>query len=309
MQRILFVLVGALVLGAAPGPRSSADESVASTSLGTLVAEDRLGELEQRIRAGVPPEAGLMAAVRHDSADALRLVLELGADPKGRQASRALMRAKRQGLDRVARVLTQAGANLEGRDPDGRTLLILAVQETDVGRVRHLLTEGADVNARSNVGTTVLMEAVATQRRRNLKALLDSGAEIEAEDRDGWTALEWAVRLENVEAVRLLLLRGANPDHVDRLGWTPLLLASVQANPVVVHELLARGASPNLRTPAVGTALIRGVYGANREVIRQLLAYGADRRPGFGGRTAFEWARALGRTELTGLLVVGERRP
>ena len=115
--------------------------------------------------------------------------------------------------------------------------------------------------------------------------------------------------MENVEAVRLLLLRGANPDHVDRLGWTPLLLASVQANPVVVHELLARGASPNLRTPAVGTALIRGVYGGNREVIRQLLAYGAGRRPGFGGRTAFEWARALGRTELTGLLVVGERRP
>ena len=153
------------------------------------------------------------------------------------------------------------------------------------------------------------MEAVAARRRRNLKAILGSGVEIDAEDRDGWTALEWAVRLADVEAVRLLLSHDADPNHIDRLGWTPLLLASAQGDPGVVHELLARGAKPSLRTPTIGTALIRGVHGGNREVVRQLLAYGADPRPAFGGRTAFEWAQALGRTELADGLVVGERRP
>ncbi len=308
MRRTALILVGVLILGAVLCARSSAQESAASDSLGTLVAEGRLAELEERIRSGVPPEAGLMAAVRYDSEEALQLVLELGADLDGLQASRALLRAKRQGLDRTADVLTQAGGSLDGRDPDGRTLLILAVQQEDVPRVRALVGEGADVNARSNVGTTVLMEAVTTRRRRILKLLLGSGAEINAEDRDGWTALSWAVRSENLEAVSLLLSQGADPNPIDRLGWTPLLLASAQASPVVVHELLARGADPNLSTPAVGTALVRAVYGGSREVLSQLLAYRADRRPAFGGRTAFEWARALERTELVGLLVVRERR-
>lgn len=204
MQRVSFILAGALILGGATGVRSSGDDAERGPSVAALVAEGRLGELEQRIREGLPPEAGLMAAVRYDSEEALRLVLELGADQNGLRASRALLRAKRQGLDRAARILNEAGVDLEGTDSYGRTLLILAVQEEPVSRVRSIAAEGADVNARSNVGTTALMEAVVSGWRRKVKALLGSGADIEAEDRDGWTALAWAVRAEDVDIARLL---------------------------------------------------------------------------------------------------------
>ncbi|MCP4201035.1 MAG: ankyrin repeat domain-containing protein [bacterium] len=302
MQLIPFILTGVLVLAGAAGTGPSADGSGGAPSVATLVGEGRLDELQQTIHEGLPPEAGLMAAVRHDSEDALRLVLQLGADPKGLQASRALLRARRQGLDRTARILTEAGANLEGRDPYGRTLLILALEEEPVSRVQAIASAGADVNATSNVGTTALMAAVVSGWPRKVKTLLRSGADIEAEDRDGWTALSWAVRMEAIDIMRLLLARGADPDHVDRLGWTPLLLASAQANPAVVHELLARGASPNLKTPTVGTPLIRAVHGGDPEVLRQLLVFGADRRPLYGGRNAFGWAKSLGRSELAQML-------
>ena len=115
------------------------------------------------------------------------------------------------------------------------------------------------------------------------------------------------MRSGNAEVVRLLLSKGADPNHIDRLGWTPLLLASAQADPVVAHQLLARGANPNLRTPSVGTALVRAVHGGSRDVIGQLLAYGADRRSAYGGKTALEWAQALGRVELADRLVVGKQ--
>lgn len=300
-RRYPALAAGALALCLLFGARAMAQER-AEPSLGELVNEQRFDEIRSRFDQGLPPEAILLAAVRFDSLDALRLAFESGADPAGLQASRAYLRARRQGHEQAAELLAEAGVDLEGRDPLGRTLLILAVQEGEVPDLRHLISEGADVDARSNVGITALMEAVISGRQRFVRTLVDAGAGVDELDRDGWTALAWAVRLENLEAVRFLLSRGADPNHVDRLGWTPLLLASAGSNPAIAHQLLASGASPNFKTPAIGSPLIRAVHGGNADIVNLLLVFGADRRPAFGGRTALEWAEALGRDEIAALL-------
>lgn len=302
MTRYSFLLAGALVLGAQAGEPTWAQEKGSGPSIGELVSSGRLAELQEQFDDGVPPEASLLPATRFDSEETLALAFENGADPRGLQASRAFLRAKRKGMDRLVQVLAEAGADLEGRDPLGRTLLILAVQEGDFSEVRNLISDGADVDARSNVGTSVLVEALASGRLRIVKALLDAGAAVDGVDRDGWTALEWAVRHETVEVVRLLLKRGAEVNHVDHLGWTPLLLASASGNPEVVHALLAARANPNLSTPTVWSPLIRAVLGGNEDVVRLLLLFGADRRTSFGGHAPLEWAEALNRPELVALL-------
>lgn len=283
-------------------------DSGTEPSVGELIEGGRLDDLRQRIENGMPPEALLMAAVRRDSAEALRLAFESGADPRGVRASRALLRARRHELGRAADTLTRAGVDLDGRDKLGRTLLILALQDGDASRVRTLIEEGADLDARSNVGVTALMEAVVAERLRNLKALVEAGAEVDAVDRDGWTALQWAVRQDNVEAARFLLLRGADPNHVDRLGWTPLLLAAADGKATLAYELLKRGALPRLDTPTVGSPLVRAVHGGSADVVRLLLAFGADRRAVFAGRTALEWAWTLKRNDLAGLLAARRHR-
>jgi ankyrin repeat protein len=312
VTRITFFVAGALLVSGASGAVAAlfGEESPEEEApIAVLVAEERLGELEERIRSGAAPEAGLTPAVRYGSQEALRLVLEMGANPTGLPASRALFRALREDLGWASAALTEAGVDLEGRDSYGRTLLLLAVQEGTVSRVRDLLSDGADVNARSNIGKTALMEAAVGGSSRKVKALLRSDADIEAVDRDGWTALAWAVRAEDLEVVRLLLSGGADPNHVDNLGWTPLLLASGQANPALVHQLLANRARPNLGTPAVGTALIRAVHGGNPDVVRLLLAYGADRRTRFDRRNALAWAKFLHRSDIVDLLTPRGRRP
>lgn len=101
------------------------------------------------------------------SADAVRLLLERGADADGG----ALQAAASGGHLEVVRLLLDAGADVDRRDPDtGRVPLHAAVTagaEDSPAVVEALLAAGADVNATTSDGASALdISRVAAARHR-----------------------------------------------------------------------------------------------------------------------------------------------
>jgi hypothetical protein len=136
------------------------------------------------------------------------------------------------------RLLLGARADVNVKDPDGRTALILASGRGYVEVVRLLLGAKANANARGD---------------------------------DGSTALMWASQAGHVEVVRALLAEGADVNSEDRAGRTALIGASYNGHLDVVKALLAaKGIRPNAVTSSGATALEGATAGGHAEV-RSLL--------------------------------------
>lgn len=84
-------------------------------------------------------------------------------------------------------------------------LLTVAVAQGFYDIAKILIDAGADVNKKNNVGTTPLMEAAITGGTECAKLLIDAGADLSLRDNKGFTALELAkMHGAGEEMVRLL---------------------------------------------------------------------------------------------------------
>jgi len=91
-------------------------------------------------------------------------------------------------LEQVQRLLTPRRANVDARDRDGRTPLMLASGKGSYGVAEVLLKSGADVNCRDNDGVTALMVACQYDRLEVVKLLLQRGANANLRNRNRETA-------------------------------------------------------------------------------------------------------------------------
>ncbi|XP_073971766.1 uncharacterized protein isoform X3 [Rhodnius prolixus] len=89
-----------------------------------------------------------------------------------------------------------------------------------------LIEAGADINAKDINSLTPLMMAVRRGHFQLMSCLLSCGANIEAVSHNGWTALFYAVNSGNLEAVKLLKHYGSNLLVKDNDGQTIYDLAS-----------------------------------------------------------------------------------
>jgi hypothetical protein len=119
------------------------------------------------------------------------------------------------------RAAIDAGAEVNVRDEDGYTALILAARwNGNPEVVRVLLDAGAMVNARSNWGWTPLMYAARWNGNPDiLQVLLDAGGEMSARTLDSRTALIYTAWLnENPAVIQLLLDAGDDVSTQDNQG-------------------------------------------------------------------------------------------
>ncbi|MCR5221101.1 MAG: ankyrin repeat domain-containing protein [bacterium] len=159
--------------------------------------------------------------------------------------------------------------------------------------VRRALKHGANINAKDANGDTALMLAVANSNLATVRALLAAGTDVNVQNRDGATPLIAALlKNPNSEIIKMLLVAGADVNVKDQSGATPLMMAAQKSNPQVVRVLLAAGANVLAQNKNGVTALmLAAAFNANPEVVEALLKAGANiHTKDNEGRTALDWA-------------------
>ncbi|KAF0700898.1 Aste57867_8584 [Aphanomyces stellatus] len=142
--------------------------------------------------------------------------------------------------------------DVDQRDEDGTTLLIVAVEHGQAEIVKLLLDCNAEIDAMRLDGKTPLMLAIEGNHRGSkayleketafrenypllyearsgnvveTRRLLDAGAMVDERDDDGWTALMYAASMDNVEVIRVLLEYDATIGGSDKGGKTAFMVA------------------------------------------------------------------------------------
>lgn len=203
-----------------------------------------------------------------------------------------LFEAAQQGdVTVLKRLLAKSSVQVDARDADGNTPLLLAVREHRSAAVELLLDAGASLRIQDTDGLTPLHIAVRGGDTDMTVLLLDHKADILARDNQGWTPLQWAIAADHLDTAKALLDRGAAANVEDQSGATPLHWAAANGQLPTLEVLLAKGAAINVTDDDGDTALHWAAAAGQDETVRFLLARGAnanlkDRQ----GRTALQVA-------------------
>lgn len=107
---------------------------------------------------------------------------------EARLQEEALRKYSYKGNMAILQDLLAQGVNVNARDEQGGTALMLAALAGNAEVVRLLLERGADANAQSDGGNTALIAAAGKGHVEILQILLDAGADPFIENKAGMTA-------------------------------------------------------------------------------------------------------------------------
>jgi uncharacterized protein len=263
----------------------------------------------------------------------------------GRAAALAAAAAAQADQDNNQDVIV---AGLVGSGSGGLTPLVFAAREGDIESAKVLLDAGADVNQTTEYGWTPLLVATNNRNYKLAALLLERGANPSLANKGGWTPLYLATDNRNIEGgdypvprpdmdhleyITLLLDKGADVNArvkentlsrtIFTMQWffepgaTAFVRASQSSDTALMKVLLAHGADPKIPTDFGDTALtVAGGIGwvegvtyersakENLEAVRMLLDLGLDpNAANRDGRTPLMGAAHKGRNDVILLLL------
>lgn len=189
-----------------------------------------------------------------------------------------------------------------------------AAQRGDAAHIARLAAARADLNARDPHGRTPLHVATFARQRDAIRALAQAGADLNLLEDDRYDAVTIAAVADDEESLRVLLSLGASAAQVtSRYDGTALIAAAHLGHVGVVRQLIAAGAPLDHVNNLHWTALIESVVlgdGGPRHVatFKALIDAGAKLKlADASGRTPLELARARGYCEMTRILTAAGR--
>ncbi|MEP7352149.1 MAG: ankyrin repeat domain-containing protein [Acidobacteriota bacterium] len=214
--------------------------------------------------------SALMWAISEKHPDVVKLLLERGADVNAR--SYYVPSASGRGFEGTTPVPKKPSEGFEEFASGWLTPLMLAARENNLASAKLLVNAGADVNAQAGDGKDALALAFFDGSYEVAEFLIDSHAKVNQADAQRFTPLFWAVDRRNMETapnfpwmetrdplplIKKLLDAGADPN------------ALINATP----RARMREGSPRL---VYATSLMRAALAGDVELAKLLLAHGAD---------------------------------
>ncbi|XP_050189905.1 M-phase phosphoprotein 8 [Myiozetetes cayanensis] len=127
--------------------------------------------------------------------------------------------------------------NLDQEDASGMTLVMLAAAGGHDDLLRILIRKGAKVNGKQKNGTTALIHAVEKNFLTTVAILLEAGAYVNTRQSSGETALMKACKRGNSDIVRLMIESGADCNILSKHHNNAMYFAK-QCNNILVYEQL-----------------------------------------------------------------------
>jgi uncharacterized protein len=155
-----------------------------------------------------------------------------------------------------------------GTDPQSR--LIRSITRCEYEDAQALIASGMDLNFKDANGRSPLLVAIEFGENNIIQAILKQGVDPNRAPRQNYPLIV-AASSGNAEAVKLLLDYGAKPNSNDLYKGTALMYASQRGRLDVVKLLLENGADPRMRDKFGLTArdsAVRARHGVVAEVLR-----------------------------------------
>jgi ankyrin repeat protein len=163
------------------------------------------------------------------------------------------------------------GVDVNGRDSEGRTALMVALQQKDHALVRRLMDGGADVDIADNTGRTPLMVAAREGETELLTAFLGKSQRPDAVDRDGLSAAHYAIAAGQRVALDLLLPAMYDVHTPAADGRDLLALACDSGDLTMVQPVLSRSTCDLAWNTRTNSVLRAAINGGNANLTRLLL--------------------------------------
>ncbi|GFY98029.1 hypothetical protein Acr_12g0005700 [Actinidia rufa] len=158
-------------------------------------------------------------------------------------------------MDEIREVLEKGDPDwklADSVDPEGQTLLHLAIAQIRPDLVQLLLEFEPDVEAQSRSGSSPLEAAAAAGEALIAELLLAHKASTERSESSTWGPIHLASGGGHMEVLRLLLLKGASVDALTKDGNTALHLAVEERRRDCARLLLASGARADIKNSGDG---------------------------------------------------------
>ena len=145
--------------------------------------------------------------------------------------------------DSFAPVEKEIARTLAATESIGEAILLGVSTE----EIKQLIEQGANIERRDSNGKTALMLAALLGKWQEMALLIDAQAELNAQDDEGNTALHFALDVGHHEAAALLISRGANVSKENNAGIAPLQMAQEKEDKVLLELVQIH---PQARNPA-----------------------------------------------------------
>ena len=195
-------------------------------------------------------------------------------------------------------------ADIDAKDEYGRTRLVLAIIDGDIGRAKALILAGADVHGARVRGNerTPLHYAASYGHIEIVQMLIAAGADVNAEGGRSGTPLYLAANGGHLGIVEILLTAGAEVTPRSDLN-NPLRAATSHGHVEIVRVLISAGAEVNGADRYRSTPLLIAA-GRHSEIVEMLLAAGAHvNTVDDYGRTPLHRAAESGQIEIVKMLI------
>jgi ankyrin repeat protein len=217
------------------------------------------------------PQAMLIEAIRNGNIALMRESLSLGANINKKVMWRHLPPQPPLHFAyslKMVRAVLDAGANIEGTNVQGKTILFLSSPEI----IQELISRNANLDHQDDEKKTALH---CTWCLETVRLLLRSGANPNIQDEEGNTPLNRPILHGDAAVIDALINAGGDVNIPNKRGNTPL---HSHWNPQIIARLIQAGAKLNARnthqqTPAHLLAIDSSI---STDSLNKLLAAGAE---------------------------------